>query len=613
MAITTVGRMLVDSVLPEGYRAPDAPLDAKAIGSVMTRIAKERPTEYVGTLQKLNDIGRQAATEYGRSASISLDELIPPKKIQEDIARLRATVHGILNDPKLETEQKREAMVAAIDKATAKLDETLTDTLDSENRAFGQQLRSGSRGKATQARQILVGGLVNLDSRNRPIMYPGLQGFGEGLTPMGYWATTHGGRRGYVDIQMASADAGYFGKLITNVAHRGVVTERDCGAVDTGLAVDGDDKDNVGTILVRPAGGLPRGTVITDEHLPLLSNEKIVVRSPITCRAKGGVCSRCVGVRETGNLPEIGDTVGINAVRSFVEPLTQAAISSKHTGAERSTAQHTSVFDRVVQFMQVPEEFREGAVLAPEDGMVSSIKKAPQGGWNITIGRQSRHVPADYGLIVKQGDKVEAGDALSSGLPNPRELVEYKGIGEGRRYFMDKMGEMLKEGNASTSRRNLELLARSFVSKVQVVNPDGYNGFLPGDVVNYDDLQAGWEPREGAKLKPLTTAARLYLEKPYLHYSVGTRITPSVTKSLKKHGVQHVLAHPEPPPFAPKLVRTSSFLQTDEDWMTRMAGEDLTRTMKTTAARGAVAEKDSTSYYPQIAFMGLKPNEGIDR
>jgi DNA-directed RNA polymerase subunit beta' len=576
-------------------------------------LAKERPDEYVGVLQRLNDIGRQAATEYGRSASLSLDELIPPKALQERRDKLRAQVRVILNDTKLGTEDKRKAMVDAIESATGTLDDELTDMLDADNRAFGQQLKSGSRGKAAQARQILVGGLVSSDSRGRPIMYPGLEGFGEGLTPTGYWATTHGGRRGYVNLQMATADAGYFGKLITNVAHRCVVTENDCGAVETGLAVDGDDKDNVGAVLTRPAAGLPRGTVISDEHLPLLSGHKVVVRSPITCRAKGGVCAKCAGVREGGSFPEIGDQVGINAVRSFIEPLTQGAISSKHIGVEVAAAQGMSPFERVVQFMQVPEEFPGGAVLSPQDGLVSSIKKAPQGGWMVTVGRESRHVPGDVKLLVKQGDRVEAGDALSDGLPNPRELVEYKGVGEGRRYFMDKMRDLLKEGNAGTNRRNLELLARSFVSKVEVVSPDGLDGYLPGDVVSYDDLQADWEPRQGSQLKPLTTAARLYLEKPYLHYSVGTRVTPSVIKGLREHGVQQVLAHPEPPPFSPKLLRTSGFLQADKDWMTRMAGEDLTRTMKATAARGAVTEKDSTSYYPQIAFMGQNPNEGIDR
>jgi len=613
MAVTTVGRMLVDSVLPEGYRSPDAPLDAKRIGDVLTRLAKEQPEKYVGVLQKLNDIGRQAATEYGRSASLSLDELIPPQELRERRAQLREQVRGILNDPKLDTEKKRAAMVAAIEKATSSLDDELTDMLDKDNRSFGQQLKSGSRGRAAQARQILVGGLVSTDSRGRPIMYPGLEGFGEGLSPTGYWATTHAGRRGYVNLQMATADAGYFGKLITNVAHRGLVTERDCGAVDTGMAVDGDDKDNVGAVLVRPVAGLPRGTVITDEHLPLLSGKKVVVRSPITCRAKGGVCARCVGVRETGAFPEVGDQVGINAVRSFIEPLTQEAIASKHVGAEIAAAKGSSPFEKVVQFMQVPQEFPGGAVLAPEDGTVSSIKKAPQGGWTVTIGREMRHVPENYPLLVKQGDRVEAGDALSAGLPNPRELVEYKGVGEGRRYFMNKMRELLKEGDAGTNRRNLELLARSFVSKVEIVDPDGLDGYLPGDVVSYDDLQADWQPRQGAQLKPLTTAARLYLEKPYLHYSVGTRVTPSVVKNLREHGVQQVLAHPNPPPFSPKLLRSSGFLQADKDWLTRLAGEDLTRTMKATAARGAVTEKDSTSYYPQLAFMGLKPNEGIDR
>ena len=256
--------------------------------------------------------------------------------------------------------------------------------------------------------------------------------------------------------------------------------------------------------------------------------------------------------------------------------------------------------------MQVPKAFVGGAVLASADGQVAKIEQAPQGGRYVTVSGERYHVPKELDVEVKTGDRVEAGDTLSTGTPNPAEIARYKGIGAGRKYFLGKFGDILKRNKASTNRRNLELFSRSFISKVKITDPDGVEGHMMDDVVDYDDLASKWRPREGSKLKSVTSASNLYLEKPYMHYSVGTRVTPSVSKDLRKGGVTTIVTHKNPPPFEPLVVRAQDFLKHDKDWITRMAGENLKRAVVDGATRGSSSEKGSTSYYPNLASIGNK-------
>ena len=86
----------------------------------------------------------------------------------------------------------------------------------------------------------------------------------------------------------------------------------------------------------------------------------------------------------------------------------------------------------------------------------------------LPVGGESLYVPADRKLLVKKGDKVESGDILTDGMPNMREIVEEKGIGEGRRLFVDSLRTLLQESGAATQRKNIEALARGFINRVQI-------------------------------------------------------------------------------------------------------------------------------------------------
>lgn len=598
--ITTLGREKVRELLPEGYKDFQGALDKKAVERLFTRLAKEDPDKYVEVDHKLSTLGVNVASLYGRSASLRLEDFKIPPGIRKRRDAMKAQVQKVYDSPLLTPEEKEKEAIRLVQDFSKNIDDDLLKEVAQGDGSFALQITSGSRGKSFQLRQLLLGNLISADSRGREVPYPSLEGYSEGTSPMAYWAASHGGRKGYVDVQFATADSGYFGKQLTNVSHRQVVTMEDCGTTE-GLELDGDDPDNVGTVLAKNAGPLKAGTILDDENVALVRGKTIVGRSALNCKAKEGVCAKCAGVRETGSLPEIGDAVGITGARSFIEPLSQSALKSKHAGGEiGSTQKHESGFQAVNKFFQVPAEFPGAATLAQVDGKVSKVSKAPQGGHYINVGSTQHYVPEGYELKVKEGDTVEAGDMMTEGMLNIKELVKHKGIGEGRVYFLNHLRDLLNRSDSGTNRRNLEYLSREFINKVRITAPDGLNGHLPDDVVNYNTLAADWTPREGAGLKTVTTANKLYLEQPYLHYTIGTRVTPRIAKKLQQAGIKTVMAHPDPPPFEPEVIRAQDYMSTDPDLMTRMAGENLKRVMTGAATRGATSQKDSTSYFPRL-------------
>jgi hypothetical protein len=275
--------------------------------------------------------------------------------------------------------------------------------------------------------------------------------------------------------------------------------------------------------------------------------------------------------------------------------------SSKHSGGVVGASAPTrGGFKSINQLVQVPESFQGGATLASLDGHVEKITDAPQGGKYVTIGKTEHYVSPDQQVTVKAGQKLEAGDLLSDGVPNPSEITNYKGLGEGRQAFMRAFKDALKASNVSVHRRNLEVLARGLVNHVRITDPDGFEGFLPEDVVTYDEIRRAYRPREGAGLLPPSRAVGQYLEAPAMHYTVGTRVTPSVAKRLADSGVTEVTSHSKPPPFEPIMVRAMESGLRDPNPLTRMQGSYLSKGLLESVHRGRSAKRHDTSFIPAL-------------
>ena len=605
---TTVGQLLVNRVLPEELRDYERELDKKAISRLLHEVAKKYPERYVEISHKLAQIGHRAAyTTGGNSFGLRhLRKAAAARKIEEEIRRKLAT---ILADDSLSPEERNKKIIAAVGKYSDRMKKAVYEESLKEENPLALQVLSGSRGSPMNLASLRGADLLYVDHRNRVLPIPVLRSYSQGLTPLEYWAGTYGARKGVVDVKMATQRAGFLSKQLAQIAHRAVVTALDADKpsdVPRGLPVETADEDNEGALLAIDTGGYPRNTVLTPKILSDLQRKgikRILVRSPAVGGAPdGGLYARDVGIREHSRMPEVGESVvGLGASQAISEPLSQSQLSSKHSSgvAGASSNRAVSGFDYINQLVQVPKHFKGGAAHATVDGLVQRVEDAPAGGKYIWIEGQKHYVGQGFKPLVRKGDKVEAGDVISDGIPNPAMVVKYKGIGEGRRYFTEAFRRALVESGIRANRRNVELLARGAVNHIRLTDEIG--DFVPDDVVPYSMLEAKWKPRPGHRRVPVRQALGKYLERPYLHYSIGDRIRPSMLRDFEEFGVKEVDVHDEPPPFVPEMVRGMANIQHDPDWMVRMLGSGQQKSVLTAVRRGGTSSEQGTSFVPALA------------
>ena len=260
-------------------------------------------------------------------------------------------------------------------------------------------------------------------------------------------------------------------------------------------------------------------------------------------------------------------------------------------------------FAMYTSLAKVPGSYPDKAELSSLDGTVENIEDAPQGGKYITVGDGStskkHYVAPGYMLLVKKGDTLEAGDQLSDGVINPAELVGYKGIGEARRYWANRFMQGFKDSGMKGNRRNAEVLAKTLINSVEL-NEEGPAG-LPGDVTTYTNWAFNFKPRPDTKVLKPDAAKGMYLEQPVLHYTIGTRITPSVVKELTKFGQPKIFANANKPNVTPFMVRVEDSNAIKDDWMSRLSTTYLKDRLLEDAQRGSEAKLHSTNPYPSLA------------
>ena len=599
-SLTTPGQLLLRSLVPEDITVPDS-MDKKSVSGMFQELAEKHPDKYVDVLKALNDEARFAATTYGREASIGLSDFETPPKTFKARELLKKQINQIAQSKQISAKDKNEKIVALLrDQADTLRHDAVSEAAD-RGSSLALAAKHGFRGNTLQASQLLYGDVLLADHKGRPVPIPGLHGYAEGVTPMEYWAGSYGARKGAADVQFATARTGFLSKQMSYMAQRLRVTGDDCHA-KTGVFAKPDDAEIIGYTLARETAGMPAGTPIDRKNIGKLAGEdKVMVRSITTCQMPEGVCKLCAGKREDHKYPPLGSYLGITSARVMSEPWTQSlGLSAKHLGGTVSSAQSVTGLDEIQQFLNVPENFRGKSILAPEDGHITSVQPAPQGGAYVFVGSKQNYVPAGVNLLVKKGDKVEAGDMLSEGTPHPAEMAKYKGLGAARNYFVEKFGEILRNNGVPAHRRHLETISRAFYDRVLVTDPDGISGYEPGEEVSYTDIARKYKPRSTAVVKSPVSQTGRYLEVPTLHYTIGTRITPSVAKNMIDSGVQEITADDNPPGFEPEVMRMMDIPATDPDWKVKLSGFYLKKSLLDSVQHGSTSQNTSTSYVPQL-------------
>ncbi|MDD2708586.1 MAG: DNA-directed RNA polymerase subunit beta' [Verrucomicrobiae bacterium] len=360
---TTVGRVVFNSIWPEGMGFYNNPVSKKQMAELIWRcyqvVGHERTVE---TLDRLKQLGFTEATRAG--VSIGVDDMIIPKEKEAEINEARkaiAEVEKQYRNGVITQGERYNKIVDAWTHATENISNVMFQTLQHnqgkmEYNPIYLMVDSGARGNRQQVRQLAgIRGLMAKPS-GEIIERPILSNFREGLTVLEYFISTHGARKGLADTALKTADSGYLTRKLCDVSHDVIISEPDCGTVNgvwMSAIYEGDDEivklqdrldgrvacddiiDPVGKKKVVSAGELITESVA--EAIVRLGVERVKIRSVLTCESKRGVCATCYG-RDlaTSHHVELGAAVGIMAAQSIGEPGTQLTMRTFHIGGTAS-------------------------------------------------------------------------------------------------------------------------------------------------------------------------------------------------------------------------------------------------------------------------------------
>lgn len=276
--------------------------------------------------------------------------------------------------------------------------------------------------------------------------------------------------------------------------------------------------------------------------------------------------------------------------------------NTKHLSGAATGKKQYAGLDWLARFVQVPDNFPDRAQLAEEEGIVT-LEDAPQGGHYVHVGKSKHYVPQSLQLLVKNGQSVERGAQLSEGIVRPDDMVRLRGLGEGRLYYARRLKQMLDEGDTPADIRQAEIVARSTVNHVRLKEADDFHGYLPEDPVRYGDLLDQWQEAKDAADLPVSSASGMYLQKPALHYTIGTQLTPSMTKKLAETGFKSVRVSKQPPPFENEMLRLQTQAYANPDWLASQHTSYLGRQLSDAAMRGQDTNvRRNTHFAPPLAY-----------
>jgi hypothetical protein len=425
-AMASLGEHLVHEILPPEYRGK-GPLTKSKIHEILADLAKKNPAAYPRVVTELKRLGDELATQEG--ISVGLDDIAPDYEKRDALLRPFK-------------QRFRSATVGDREKVLLETQNALLDYAKNHPGTLGEMVRSGGRGNAAQLLKIVGAPVLARDEHDKVVPWLITRSYSEGLTPADAWVAGNEARINAIKSNISVVEPGDLAKILINNMHDQLVTAPDCGTTN-GITMGGKDAHIIDRYLAHTLTNPPvaRGTLITPQLAQHLEGS-LVVRSPMTCEASHGVCQKCQGLAPSGKPHPIGTNVGMRAAQAMSEPLTQFSLNAKHGGridTGKDGGKRLEGIKGVRQVLEIPQSFLHKATLAEEHGEVSRIENAPQGGRYVHVGDRRHYVGPDLTVTAKVGQKVEAGDALSDGVPKPDEIVRHKGLGDGRRYLVDAL------------------------------------------------------------------------------------------------------------------------------------------------------------------------------
>lgn len=582
---TTLGRLLLNDALPSTHQIKQE-VSKKDLNTLMSDLARKDPTRYVTTIAEMKRIGDAVATDTG--ITVGLDDIEPDYAVRDRVlepylAKVKQTA-----DP-----QKKRALI----------EEAQRKMIELTKKHPGQMTTmalSGARGSVAQLMRSVTSPVAAEDDRNQTIPWIISKSYAEGLKSPDAWIAMAEARRNAVETYTAVAAPGEVSKLLVGNMSDQLITMPDCGTTN-GVPMRADDTQVIDRYLAQSVKGFRANTLVTSQVASQLQQSQVIVRSPMTCEAPDGICQRCYGLSTKGQYPQIGANVGMLAAHAMGEPLTQMALNAKH--ATRTTDSNKAILSGLAGFKQlteIPQSFFNKATLSNREGTVGTVKAAPQGGNYVWVDDNEHYVPPNLAVHVKPGQHVDAGDALSDGIPKPDEVVRFKGLGAGRKYLVDELQNIYQRNGLDIDKRHLELLAKTDLNYVKMTDQDSPEfGFMRGDIVDYNRFRLA--AAKNAQTVAIKDSVGHSLGDTTLHYTAGTTITPTVAQDLTNSGftkVPVVMNMPRHEPIMKPISRTPLL---HPDWLAKMGHRNLKNTILEGAAFGEPSNIHGT--HPIPAFV----------
>ncbi len=485
------------------------PFGKGKLGDIIAQIYKRYQTaETSSMLDKMKDLGFKYSTLSG--ISIAITDVKESKKKQELLIESQGKVEKINKHFKrgLITDVERSAKVVEVwtetkDTIEKELEEIIINDVDNP---VSIMIRSKARGNISYYNQLAgMRGLFNKPS-GKFIEIPVTSSFTEGVTVTEFFTSTHGTRKGAADTALKTAEAGYLTRRLVDVVQDMIVKSEECGTTE-GIVAETIYNDKDGTVvetlkeriigrytwknIIDPSSKdvlIEANTFITERLADKIINadiKKVPIRSVLTCKVDRGVCQKCYGINHaTGNVVEVGEAVGIIAAQSIGEPGTQLTMRTFNTGGVAG--------DDITQGLPRVEELFEArnpkgkSTIAEITGEVIEIDE-DKGRHVVTIKNdvETKEHVTNYGakLIVKKGDKVEAGQKLNQGAISPKEMLAVTNPLAVQKYIISEIQKVYRSQGVDVADMHIEIIARRMISRIKITDP-GSTKMLPGTTVN---------------------------------------------------------------------------------------------------------------------------------
>ncbi len=456
---------------------------------------------------KYSTLGCMTINVYDMQVPNQKDEIIEEanKKVLENDKFL---ARGLITE-----EEKVNANISIWNDATKKVQDALIAQLSDFN-PIKMMAVSGARGSNVQVNSICGMRGIMAGASGQKVDVPIRSNLRDGLTPLEYFLSSRGGRKGLTDTALKTADSGYLTRRLVDISHNVVITEDDCfeslgekvkgmkvtPIISDGVVIEPIEDRIAGRFavdpVVNPVTGeviVPANTMITEDkakEIAAAGINEVTIRTLLTCKSKHGVCAKCYGRNMAGkDKVNIGEAVGIIAAQSIGEPGTQLTMNNKHFSGAVVASDITKGLPRVEEIFEARKP--KGEAQISEISGVVTVKEEPK---SFLINVRGTDNEADYEikkpayLKVKSGDKIEAGTPLMEGSINPTDLLRTKGLKGVQDYLLSEVISVYRSQEVKINDKHIEVIIRQMLRKVKIEDA-GTTSLLPGEIVDVHDYE----------------------------------------------------------------------------------------------------------------------------